>query len=219
MNDPLTFTCRALLFDLDGTLIDSVPRVHRLWEWWAARRGVDLRVLRQVIDGRKAVDAIRLAAPHLVAQDEMDALEAEEIADMRDVRIYPGTLALLARLDGAPWAIVTSATTRVAEARTRYVGLPQPPVLITADLIPNGKPAPDGYLMAATRLGVRPQDCIVMEDAPIGVEAGKAAGMRVIAIASTQPRESLAGADAIVASLADIRLHADSSGITLRLPR
>ncbi len=216
---PNTLTCRAILFDLDGTLIDSVPRVHRLWEWWAARRGIDLNVLWSVIDGRKALDAIRLAAPHLVAEDEMDALEAEEIADMRDVHIYPGTLDLLARLESAPWAIVTSATARVAEARIRYVGLPQPPVLITADLIQNGKPAPDGYLLAAKRLGVKPQDCIVMEDAPIGIEAGKAAGMRVIAIASTQPRETLAGADAVIPSLADLDLHIDASGIAIRLPR
>ena len=215
---PLSLACRALLFDLDGTLIDSAERIRRLWHWWAERRGVDFEALVNVMYGRPAVETIRLAAPHLVAQDEIEALETEEISDMHDVHLIPGALELLARLDGAPWGIVTSGSMRVAAARIQYVSLPPPAVLITADLIRNGKPAPDAYLLGAQQLGVRPQDCIVVEDAPVGVAAGRAAGMRVVAVASTHPAETLRDADARVARLADIDLHADPGGLTLQLP-
>jgi mannitol-1-/sugar-/sorbitol-6-phosphatase len=219
MPEMLTLTSRAILFDLDGTLIDSAARIHRLWQWWAARRGIDFEALVDVMHGRPAVETIRLAAPQLVPEDEIEALETEEISDMHDVHLVPGALDLLARLDGAPWAIVTSGSTRVAEARLRYVGLPRPAVLVTADLIRDGKPAPDGYLLAAKRLGAMPEDCIVVEDAPVGVAAGVAAGMRVIAVASTHPLDSLQGAQAIIARLTDMDLHVDAAGIAVRIPR
>ncbi len=213
-----TLTCRAVLFDLDGTLIDSTGRIHRLWQWWAARRGIPFESLLDVMHGRTAVETIRLAAPHLVPEDEIEELETEEIAHMPEVRLYPGALELLARLDGAPWAIVTSGSQRVADARISYVHLPPPPVLITANLVHEGKPAPEGYLLAARKLGVPPQDCIVLEDAPVGIEAGQAAGMRVIAIPSPYPREQLARADALVAHLRDLDLRVEAGRITIGLP-
>ncbi len=217
MNESRSFTCRALLFDLDGTLIDSGERIRRLWQWWAERRGVDYRSLLGIILGRTAVETIRMVAPHLVAEAEMEALETEEVSDMRDVRLYPGALQLLGHLDGASWAIVTSGSDRVAHARIVHVGLPQPPVLITASQIQEGKPSPEPYLLAAQRLGVEPDDCIVVEDAPIGVASGKAAGMRVVAIASTHAREELRDADAIVASLGDLTAGVDAGSIVLHL--
>jgi sugar-phosphatase len=213
------FSCRALLFDLDGTLIDSAASIQRLWRWWAARRGVALEALLDVMHGRPAVETIRLAAPHLVPEDEVEALETEEISDMHDVYVYPGALDLLARLDGAPWAIVTSGSTRVAEARLAHVHLPRPPVVVTADLIQTGKPSPEAYLLAARRLGIQPAEGIVIEDTPVGVQAGKAAGMRVIAIASTHPRGALGDADAIVANLGSLRIELSGSFILVRLVR
>jgi sugar-phosphatase len=217
MSEDRLLTCRALLFDLDGTLIDSSARIRRLWQWWAARHGIEYESLVGIILGRTAVETIQIVAPQLVAEREIDALETEEVSDMHDVTAYPGALDLLKRLDGAPWAIVTSGSARVANARIRHVALPQPPVLITADQIQYGKPAPEPYLLAASQLGVKPQDCVVVEDAPVGLAAGKAAGMRVVAIASTHPREELKDADAVVGSLGSIDLHADGATILLRI--
>jgi sugar-phosphatase len=213
------FTCRALLFDLDGTLIDSSARIHRLWQWWAARRGVDYQSLQGIILGRTAIETIQMVAPELVAEDEIEALETEEIADMHDVFVYPGARELLQRLDGAPWAIVTSGSDRVANARIGHIGLPPPPTLITADHVTSGKPHPEPYLLAARQLGVQPADCVVIEDAPIGIEAGKAAGMRVIAIASTHSPDALQGADFVVSRLGDIRIQLIGDRIVLHLSR
>ena len=218
MSKSKAITCRALLFDLDGTLIDSTDRVLRLWQWWAADHGIDYQSLLGLVLGRTAIETIQIVAPHLVAEDEIEALETEEISDMRDVHIYPGTLGILERLDGTPWAIVTSGSERVAKARMGHVGLAHPPVLITADQIQRGKPAPDAYLLAAKRLGVEPQDCVVIEDAPIGVAAGKAAGMRVVAIASSHAPDELQDADVIVGALEQLGILTDDGAIILRLP-
>ena len=132
--------------------------------------------LLEVMHGRRADETIRMVAPHLSVQDEFLALEAEEIADMEGVRPYPAK-ELLDRLAPGQWAIVTSGTRRVAEARMRHVELPTPRVFITADDVNVGKPAPDGYLLAASRLNLKPTDCIVVEDAPAGIQAGKSAGL------------------------------------------
>src|SRR5512140_1647229 len=188
---PSTFTCRAILFDLDGTLIDSAAHIRRLWQWWAESRGIEYQSLLGIILGRTAVETVRLAAPHLDAEAELKALEYEEVTDLRDVAIYPSALELLSRLEGAHWSIVTSGTEAVATARIVHLGLPRPPVLITASQVTNGKPAPDTYLLAAHDLGIPPHDWIAVEHAPVGVSAARTAGMRVTAIDPTTPPQSL----------------------------
>lgn len=212
-------TCQAILFDLDGTLVDSMAMIQRLWEWWAKRRGIAFDAILKTAIGRPAVETIRIAAPHLRAEDEIEELETEEIRDMTDVILIPGALDFIARLDSAPWAIVTSGSRRVAEARINHVGLPMPRVLITGDQVAKGKPHPDAYLLAAERLGVTPDQCVVLEDAPVGIQAGKAAGMRVVAIASTHAADGLQGADALIDSLAEIEVHPDKDRIVLNLGR
>ncbi len=201
-------TCKALLLDLDGTLIDSAPRILRVWEGWSARNGIDFEAVVSIMHGRRSVDTIRLVAPWLAAETEVAALEAEEIRDMHDVQIYPGASRLMAALQRRPHAIVTSGSRLAVEARLKYVGLSLPPVLITADEVKSGKPAPDGYLLAARRLGMDPADCLVIEDSPVGIDAGKAASMRVIGVASTHSTEELGQADAVVEALGDVTLRA-----------
>ncbi len=217
MSSRTTLACQALLFDLDGTLIDSTDRIDRLWRWWAERHGIPFEQLEGKIHGRPAVESFRLIDPSLPIEQEVQELEAEEVRDMHDVRLIPGARELLGRLEASRWAIVTSGSPRVAHARINHIGLPMPRVLITAAEIEHGKPAPDGYLLAARRLGLRPADCVVLEDSPVGVEAGKAAGMRVVAIAYTHAAGELEGADALVADLSDIQVEATARGIELRL--
>lgn len=216
-NAALSFNCAAVLIDLDGTLIDSAPRILRVWEGWAQRNGIDFDKIVSVMHGRRSIDTLRLVAPWLSAESEVAALEAEEISDMQDVRIYPGAADLIARLQGHLYGIVTSGSRLAAEARLKYVGLPVPQVLVTADEIQSGKPAPDGYLLAAGRLAVAPGRCVVIEDSPVGVEAGKAAAMEVIGVASTHTAEDLRKADVVVNQLGDIRLRSDGEMIELRI--
>jgi mannitol-1-/sugar-/sorbitol-6-phosphatase len=215
MINETSFFCQAVLFDLDGTLIDSTNRIDRLWRWWAERHGIPFEQLEGKIHGRPAVESFRLIDPALPIEQEVEELETEEIRDMHDVHLIPGAPGLLRRLDPSRWAIVTSGSPRVAHARLQYTGLPLPSVLVTAAEIEHGKPAPDGYLVAARRLGFRPAECIVVEDSPVGVDSGKAAGMGVIAIAYTHPAEELAAADAIIPDLAHLDVQPSSSGVTI----
>lgn len=211
--------CAAVLIDLDGTLVDSAPRILRVWEGWAARNGLDFERVRGVMYGRRSADTVRLVAPWLHTDREVEALEAEEISDMQSLRVYPGAPGLLQGLRASPHAIVTSGSRRTAEARLRHARLPIPGVLITADDIRSGKPAPDGYLLAAQRLAVDPAGCVVIEDSPVGVEAGRAAGMRVIAVASTHTGEELANADIIAGELSHIGVGLQDDRLELVIRR
>lgn len=213
----LTLNCQAILFDLDGTLIDSAVRIQRLWEGWGERHGIAPQFLMEVMHGRPASETISLVAPHLSVWDEAEALETLEISDMDGVRPYSSASDLLHELSPRQWAIVTSGTLRVAGARMRHVGLPTPPVFITADDVKEGKPAPEGYLLAAKRLGLRPAECVVVEDAPAGIRAGKAAGMKVIAVASTLSAEALSQADVVIRQLDEIQLSLTDNGINIQI--
>jgi sugar-phosphatase len=192
---PQHLRCAAILFDMDGTLVDSSIAVEKTWRMWAARHGLDADALIAFSHGRQNRDTIAAVAPHLDLAAEVDyMLRAEE--ECRDGIVpVPGAVALLAGLAAlphAPWAVVTSAWRRLAEIRLGCAGLPPPPLLITSDDITRGKPDPQGYLTAAAQLGLNPADCVVLEDAPAGIAAGKAAGMTVIALATTMRREELA---------------------------
>jgi sugar-phosphatase len=208
-----------VLIDLDGTLMDSAPRILRAWQAWSQRNGIAFETILNVLHGRRSIDTIRLVAPWLPVENEVAALEADEISDMQDVRLYPGAPELMEKLRNVPHAVVTSGSWRAAEARLKYVGLPIPTVLVSGDEIEAGKPAPDGYILAARRLGIDPRDCVVIEDSPVGLEAGKAASMRVIAVASTHAAEALQQADAVVRELANIDLHTSGDIIEIQLRR
>jgi sugar-phosphatase len=212
-----TFTCKALLFDMDGTLIDSMEHVVQLWSTWSKRRGLDTARVLEVMPGLQTLDTIRLVAPLLDAEKERNMLLEQEVRDLSGIRAYPGVAELVSRLRDDQWAVVTSALRPVAEARLRHTGIPTPKVFITAEMVERGKPAPDGYLLAAQQLGAAPQDCIVLEDAVSGVAAGKAAGMRVISPSTTQPREALRAADAVISSISALHVEQAEAGILVRI--
>ena len=205
--------CRAILFDLDGVLVDSRRCIELVWHAWAAGHGLDPAPFLEVAHGRRTSESVRLVAPQLDAAAEARALDRLEEQETRGLAPAPGAAALLGTLDDMQWAVVTSGSRAVATLRLRTAGLPIPRVFVTADDVRRGKPDPEGYLAAAGRLGVGPADCVVVEDSPTGLGAGKAAAMRVVALLTTHPAEALAAADARLASLADLRVtHAPAGG-------
>lgn len=209
--------CRGFLFDLDGTLVDSLPAVENAWSNWARQHDLSPQTVLDFIHGKQAITSLRHFLPgrdEAEIQREFAALERIEAADTAGVSAMPGALALLARLDELeiPWAIVTSGTVPVASARHRAAGLPQPRAFVTAEQVARGKPHPDPYLLGAELLGLAPAQCAVVEDAPAGVQSGLAAGCRVIAVnaPADAPR-----ADLMLRSLAQLRLTSVAQGVAV----
>ncbi|MEV7324416.1 HAD family hydrolase [Streptomyces sp. NPDC093970] len=197
----MTIHAQALLFDNDGTLVSSLDSVERCWTRWAAEYGVTEEYARVELHGRTAVDIVADLLPaHLVPEGvaRVEQLEVEDVPN-GGVRLLPGTRALLDALPAERWAVVTSATRRLAEARLEAVGI-RPKTLIAADDVTRGKPDPEPYLLAARRLGVDPARCVVFEDAPAGLRAGRAAGMTTVALATTHAAHEL-DADLVVPDL------------------
>ena len=177
--------CSAILFDMDGTLVDSTPVVERQWKRFAKRHGLDYAHIMRVSHGRRNEETIREVAPHLARPEIFAEFDAEEIEDLGGVTAVKGSADLLAKLRQHEWAVVTSASRALARARLQSVSLPVPNVLIGADDVEDGKPDPEGYLHAARRLGVDRAACLVFEDTLPGLAAARAAGMRGIGIATT----------------------------------
>lgn len=205
----------AVLFDCDGVLVDSAASVERAWRRWAVDHGLDEDAVVAVAHGRRTVDTMRELGirPDELA-DEVAGLEAAEVADAPSVSAYPEPAALLPALPPETWAVVTSGTHALVTSRLAAAGLPLPAVLVTAEDVAAGKPDPAGYLEAARRLGLPPADCLVVEDAPAGVQAALAAGMRVVGLPTTHPAEELAAAT-LVASWDELVLRAAAGRITL----
>jgi sugar-phosphatase len=210
-----TLRCTAILFDLDGVLVDSAECIERTWRGWAARHRLDPERVISAAHGRRTRETIQLVAPELAADAEVASLEANEAMTAEGVHEIEGARELLAGLPRDSWAIVTSGIRAVAEFRISLMGLPSPKVMICADDIERGKPDPEGYLAAAAGLGKTPGQCIVIEDAPAGVEAARNAGMRVIAVIGTYPLEMLTPADAIVKRLKDLTVRRERAQILI----
>ena len=198
----------AVLFDLDGVLIDSTRCVERHWHAWAAKHGLDGDRILRIAHGVRNVETMRLVAPHLDVEQEAADFAADEVADTLGVSAVEGAPALLASLGGARWAVVTSCGAQLAQARIQAARLPMPAALITGNDVALGKPHPAPYLLAAEVLAVPAANCVVIEDAPAGIRSGKSAGMRVIGIAFTYSRADLlaSGADVMVDRLMDLRI-------------
>jgi mannitol-1-/sugar-/sorbitol-6-phosphatase len=213
----MIFSTKAILFDMDGVLIDSAPAVERVWRTWAAVHGFDpIKVIAQA-HGHRSVETIRAVAPNMDAEKENLVVEQMEIDDKEGVTALPGAADLLTRLPAERLAIVTSATRPLAEARLGYAGLPVPQHMITADDVVNGKPSPEPYLKGAELLSFPARDCLVFEDTPAGIASARASGMQAIALQTTYPRMELLAADAIVRSLADVQVEMDEDTILLHV--
>ena len=213
-----SFRCRAILFDLDGVLVDSAECIENTWREWATRHHLEPDRVISLAHGRRAIETVRLVAPELAAHEELAALAASEATTSEGIHEIPGARELLERLPVGGWGVVTSGIRAVAEFRLRHTRLPLPSVMICADEIAHGKPDPEGYLTAASRLGRAGADCVVIEDTPAGIESARAAGMRVVAVATTYAPERLADADAVVARLADLKVVSKGGEIRIDIP-
>jgi mannitol-1-/sugar-/sorbitol-6-phosphatase len=215
----IAIRCSALLFDMDGVLIDSTPAVARVWHRWAVEHGFDPETVVRVAHGRPSRTTVRELLPDADIERENREVERREIEDLDGVVMLPGVQQLLNSLPAERWTIATSCSRLLAEVRLRAAGLPIPSTMITSSDVKIGKPDPEPYLKAAAKLGFAASDCIVVEDAPAGVRAGKAAGAKVIAFLTTMIRRDLedAGADWIVQDCANIAVSKNDGDGGLRL--
>jgi len=211
--------CSAVLFDMDGVLVDSTPAVARVWSGWALERGLVAEEVIRKAHGRPSIATIRELLPNGDHDAENREVERREIEDIADVVALPGALALLQAIPEARWTVVTSASRALAVVRLRAARLPVPKHLVTATDLPRGKPFPDPYLKGAEVLQILPAECIVAEDAATGVRAGKAAGARVLALRTTSTDAELraAGADWIVDDLGAVSLETTGENETVAL--
>ncbi|ROR98560.1 sugar-phosphatase [Raoultella terrigena] len=209
--------CKGFLFDLDGTLVDSLPVVERSWCRWADRFGIPHDEVLNFIHGKQAITSLRHFLPGR-SEEEIQAefryLEAVEAQDTDGITALPGAVELLTQLDsaGIPWAIVTSGSVPVAHARHRAGGLPDAKIFVTAERVKHGKPAPDAYLLGAELLGLAPQACAVVEDAPAGLLSGLSAGCRTIAVNVPADAPRLDEADFVLTSLEELEIIRQPDG-------
>ena len=201
-----SFVCQAILFDLDGVLVDSTPCVTRVWKAWARERGLDPDYVVHVAHGQRTIETVRKVAPHLDAQRETDLMEQWELNDTDGLRVLPGAKPLLTLLPPERYTVVTSGTRQLATKRLQVAGLPVPAKMITADDVTRGKPDPEPYLAGAAALGFKPKDCLVFEDAPSGIRSAKSGGMMAVGLATTYQAGELSEADLTIPSLEAVRV-------------
>ncbi len=207
----------GLLFDMDGVLISSIGSVNRCWRRWAEHYGVPDAANFHIPHGTRAIDIVKRLKPDIDPAEGLRYIEDLELADVDDLEVLPGVRELLTSLPAERWAIVTSATKRLAIGRLGVAKLPVPERFVTGDTVTLGKPAPEPYLRGAALIGVQAEDCLVVEDAPSGVRAGVAAGCRVLGVLGTHRAEELleAGASWVVASMEGVGCEAGEDGLVV----
>lgn len=207
--------CSALLFDLDGVLVDSRAVVERVCRLWAARLGITTEELLRVAHGRRTRDTARIVAPHLDPEREAAWIDNQELLDTDGLVEVAGAQRFVRSLPDGKWAVVTSCGRALARLRLSTVGIPLPAVIITSEDVSNGKPAPDGYRLGAKRLGVAPEACIVFEDAPPGIAAGLAANARVVALRTTHPDADFSAAAAVITDYHALRVRQSGNSLVV----
>lgn len=206
---------RGILFDMDGVLVSSLGSVERSWAKWGEMRGVDAALAIKTAHGQRAIDTVRRLRPDLNDVEELKLIEEIEIADKEDIQILPGVKRILAGLPQKYWTIVTSATEKLARVRLEYAGFTVPERFISADMVELGKPNPEPYLKGAALLGLKPEDCLVIEDSSSGAIAGHTAGCKVLATLFSHTVESLTAADWIVQSLENVSVRSLEDGVEI----
>lgn len=216
MGSNLNLTCKAVLFDMDGTLVDSGVVVERAWGLWAARHGIPLEAVLSFSHGRPTIATMEHFFPERDHTEELEQMDRYEETQLEGILAVPGATQIVQALQKHSWAIVTSAWRTLAEARVSAAGLPLPNVIVPVDEIRNGKPHPEGFLRAAERLGVLPKDCVVFEDTRPGIEAGMSAGMQVVALLTTVPAKHL-NHRPLIRDFRDVIVQTDGEYINLEL--
>jgi sugar-phosphatase len=216
LNKPVCVNAKGILFDMDGVLVSSIEAAVRCWRRWAKQYEVPNAEELELPHGVRSIDIVKMLRPDIDPQEGQRAIEDMEVEDVADLRVLPGVKVLLESLPPERWAIVTSATRRLLLARLTAAGLPVPERIISGDMVKRGKPDPEPYRRGAELLGFRPEECVVVEDAPSGVGAGRAAGWRVLAVLGTHSAAELAGADWVVGSLEELMVTASWDGLELR---
>jgi sugar-phosphatase len=201
----------AIVFDIDGVLVDSAADVERAWRRWAAELNVAAADVLAVAHGRPAREIVRMFAPHLNAEQEAMRVSRRQARAARGLSAFPGAVDCVAIARNGPWAVVTSCGRNLAIRRLVTAGLPLPRVLITADDVVFGKPDPEPYQRACRALAVPPAECVVVEDTPAGIRAAKGAGMTVLAVTTTYSRAALQEADQVFTSLHEVAAQLRSS--------
>jgi len=213
----MVLTCSAILFDLDGVLVHSIGAAERQWRKFAERHQLDPDYVLRTAHGQRTIETVHILVPHLDAQTEAGIVELSELEDTEGIRAADGAADLLGSLPRDRWAVVTSGTRALATLRLDVAKLPTPPQLVSADDVTRGKPNPEPYLKGARAVNADPASCIVFEDAPHGVVAAKAAGMRVIGIPGTFAASELQQADALVRGLSDVHGRMNGHGLAVEL--
>ena len=216
MTEPVCVTAKGILFDMDGVLVSSIESVVRSWRSWAKVYGLPDPETFEMPHGVRAKDIIKTLLPDVDLQEAVRVIEDIEVEDVADLRVLPGVKTLLESLPPERWAIVTSSTQRLLLARLGAAKLPVPERIISGDMVERGKPDPEPYRRGAGLLGFRPEECVVVEDAPSGVGAGKAAGCRVLGVLGTHSAEELSAADWIVGSLEGLTVSVNRDGLEMR---
>ncbi len=199
--NPVVLHPQGILFDMDGVLVSSIGSVERTWEKWSQARGIDPQLAIRAAHGCRAIETVRQLRPDLDAAAEVEWLEAEEMRDKTGVELLAGVRRILDVLPPHSWTVVTSATDRLARGRLAHAGILVPETLVSADMVSQGKPHPEPYLMGARLLGLEPSQCLVIEDSSAGATAGRAAGCMVLATLFSHAVESLRDAGWVVPSL------------------
>lgn len=216
MTETICVTAKGILFDMDGVLVSSIGSVVRSWRRWAKLYDLPNAETFEIPHGVRAKDIIKTLLPEVDPQEAVRVIEDIEVEDVADLRVLPGVERLLEGLPPERWAIVTSSTRRLLLARLGAAKLPVPERIIGGDMVERGKPDPEPYRRGAELLGFPPVECVVVEDAPSGVGAGKAAGCRVLAVLGTHSAEELHEADWVVGSLEELAVKVTAGGLELR---